>query len=75
MTWDPSHTAWVSLAVSVAVYDAWAVNYGCPTMSQAFKEAAQSKGGLVVLLSWAYLTGHLFGHLPEHSDLLKRVFQ
>jgi hypothetical protein len=70
---DVGLVAWGGLAVYIAAYDLVALRFGRPTMSASFHRISGRRVGRPVLvLFWAYLTGHLFRWLPRRWDLFRR---
>jgi hypothetical protein len=62
---SPGSTGWV--AVGVAVITAELLDKR--TMSEAFQEAVRHPVyGPVIFTSWAILTAHLFGAIPQRYD-------
>lgn len=53
---------WIGLVAYVLAYDLYAIRYGKQTLSSAFYEALKHpQRRWLVIISWAYLTRHLFG--------------
>ena len=64
-----SDTAWLTLAVWVLAYDAWACHVGSETMSQRFRRSPKA-------FTWplcGYVLAHLVGVVPERLDPLCRL--
>lgn len=59
---------WTALATGVIVWDVLAPE----TLSSAFRRAHTHKASnMAVKISWAILTAHLFGWLPEKADPMR----
>lgn len=64
--------AWIGLTAYVALYDSYAVLSRKDTMSTAFLNAIRHpRRRWPVILTWAYVTAHLFKFIPEKYDPLR----
>lgn len=62
---SPGAAGWVSVAAVVVAAEL----IDTRTMSEAFRAASRHPvAGPVVLVTWAVLTGHLFGTIPPRYD-------
>lgn len=64
--------AWFALLCYVVAYDTLAIATGRDTLSASYARALQHPiRRWPTVVTWAYLTGHLFRLIPRHLDPLR----
>jgi len=68
--------AWLGLLAYVVAYDAYAMICRHETLTSSYYRAlADPKRRYITILTWGYLTGHLFKIIPQKYDFMAQMGQ